>query len=222
MTKAPFRPILPDSRPNTPVVLVVLALTALPEIVFTLAGSGLVGMPGLRDWALVHGAFWRGLLLDWVALYPGQREAMFLTHALLHGGLLHLVGNMVVVAALGGIVVARLGQAGFLVLYVVSVIGGGLGFGLLSGSTAPMVGASGAVFGLFGAWKYWEWRARREAGAPMGPLWRFVIGLAVLNVILWAALSGLLAWEAHLGGFVAGWVWAALATPRRPVRDDAT
>ena len=39
----------------------------------------------------------------------------------------------------------------------------------------------------------------------MGPLWQSLLGLAVLNAVLWAALGGLLAWEAHLGGFVAGW-----------------
>ena len=213
-------PILPDSRPNAPVVIWLLGLTALPEILFTLTSREIIPGTGLREWALLHGAFWRGLLLDWEPLYAGQREAMFLTHAFLHGGLLHLVGNMVVVAALGGIVVARLGQGGFVLLYAVTAIGGGAAFGLISDSTAPMVGASGAVFGLFGAWKYWEFRARRAAGAPLGPLVKFVIGLVVLNVLLWAALSGLVAWEAHLGGFIAGWAWAALVTPRDRYRLD--
>jgi len=47
----------------------------------------------------------------------------------------------------------------------------------------------------------------------MRPLWRSLIGLALLNVILWLALSGLLAWEAHLGGFIAGVLFAAIVTP---------
>jgi len=213
-----FSPMLPAARPNAPVVLLLVAFTALPEVLFTLAGTGLIGAGWLRDWALVHGAFWRGLLADWEAVFPFQREAMFLTYALLHGGLLHLVGNMVVVLAISGIVVARLGQGGFLILYVVSALGGSVGYAILSSSLAPMVGASGAVFGLMGAWKYWEWRGRRAVGAPMGPVWRFLAGLVAVNLVLWVALSGLLAWEAHLGGFVAGWLWAAFATPAGRLR----
>jgi len=201
------------TRPNTPVVLWIVGLTCLPELVFLLAGSGLVGMPWLRNWAILHFAFLNPLLAGAEPFWPGQREAMFVTYAFLHGGFLHLAGNMVVTLALAGIVVARTSQAGFLVLYLVSAIGGGAGFALLGPMGAPMVGASGAVFGLIGAWKYWEWLDRRRLGASMRPLWMSLIGLALLNVALWWLLSGLLAWEAHLGGFLAGAAWAAVVTP---------
>lgn len=201
------------TRANTPAVLWLVGLTCVPEILLTLAEAGLADASGLRRWALLHGAFWNGLLSDWQQLYPLQREAMFMTYALLHGGLMHLIGNMIVVLALGGIVVARIGQQGFLLLYLFSAVGGGLGFALLSNSDAPMVGASGAVFGLLGAWKFWEWQMRKHTGRDMRPLWRSVIGLALLNLVLWLALSGLLAWEAHLGGFIAGAVFAAIVTP---------
>ena len=201
------------TRPNAPAVLWLVGVTCLPEVVLTLAGSGLIGGQGLRNWALVHFAFWSGLLRGWEPVYPFQRELMFVTYAMLHGGFLHLIGNMIAVLALGGIVVARIGQQGFLLLYVISCIGGAAGFALLSNSTSPMVGASGAVFGLIGAWKFWEWQLRRHTGAAMGPLWRSLAGLAGLNVLLWLLLSGLLAWEAHLGGFLAGAAFAAIVTP---------
>ena len=199
--------------PNAPVLIWVVGITSLPEIALTLGESNLIGMDGLRQQATLFGAFWTGLFRGWEPLFPGQRVAMFFTYALLHGGLMHLIGNMIATLALGGIAVARLGQWGFLLLYVVSAIGGGAGFALLSVSDAPMVGASGAVFGLAGAWKYWEWQARRAARADMKPLWRSLAGLALVNVLMWLALSGLLAWQAHLGGFVAGWALAAFVTP---------
>lgn len=205
-------PQLP-TRPNSPAVIWLVGLTCLPEIVFTLLGSGLFGMEDLRRAGLIYGAFWNGLLRGWEGVYPLQPVAMFVSYAFLHGGLLHLVGNMIAVLALGGIAVARLGQWGFLLLYLLCVIGGGAGFALLNWSDAPMVGASGAVFGLIGAWKYWEWQLRRELGAAMAPLWRSLAGLAGLNVVLWLLLSGLLAWEAHLGGFVVGWAFARVVTP---------
>ena len=199
--------------PNSPVVLAVVALSSLVEAALALLGFELPGGATLRQLALAYGAFWNGLLQGWEPLYPLQREAMFVTYALLHGGWVHLVGNMIAVLALGGIVVARIGPRGFLLLYVLTAIGGAAGFALLSGSDTPMIGASGAVFGLVGAWKFWEWQLRRHTGASMAPLWRSLLGLGLLNLVLWLALSGLLAWEAHLGGFVTGWLVAAIVTP---------
>ena len=201
------------TRANTPAVLWLVGLTCLPEVLLTLSEAGLFSGLELRRWFLLHGAFWIGLLNGWEPLFALQREVMFVSYAFLHGGLLHLIGNMVAVLALGGIVVARVGQKGFLLLYALSAIGGAAAFAVLSGSETPMVGASGAVFGLIGAWKFWEWQVRLHLGSPMRPLWRSLIGLALLNVVLWLALSGLLAWEAHLGGFLAGVIFAAITTP---------
>lgn len=201
------------TTPNAPVVIWLVALTCLPEVLLTLLSLDLFGLQSLRNTALGFGAFWNGLLNGWEPLYPFQSSAMFLTYAFLHGGLFHLIGNMIVVLALGGVVVARIGQRGFLLLYAVSAIGGATAYALLSSSTVPMIGASGAVFGLIGAWKFWEWQVRQHLGSPMRPLWRSLLGLVLLNVVLWLLLSGLLAWQAHLGGFVAGVVFAAIVTP---------
>lgn len=206
-------PVQLASRPNTPAVLWIVALTCLPEVVLTILGSDLLGQGGLRRVAVVYMAFWNGLLDDLTGVYPLQREVMFISYAFLHGGFLHLIGNMIAVLGLGGIAVARIGEKGFLLLYAVTSVCGAAGFALLSNSPSPMIGASGAVFGLIGAWKFWEWQARHAADAPMRPLWMSLFGLALLNVILWFALSGLLAWEAHLGGFIAGVLFAAIVTP---------
>ncbi|TVR46918.1 MAG: rhomboid family intramembrane serine protease [Rhodobacteraceae bacterium] len=209
---APHSVTLP-TKANSRAVIWLVGLSCLPEIILTLIEASPFAAGNLRGTALMLGAFWNGLLQGWEPVYPFQREAMFLTYALLHGGLLHLIGNMIAVLALGGIAVARIGERGFLLLYAVTAIGGAAGFALLSSSEAPMVGASGAVFGLIGAWKFWEWQLRQHLGSSMRPLWRSLVGLALLNVILWLALSGLLAWEAHLGGFVAGVIFAAIVTP---------
>jgi membrane associated rhomboid family serine protease len=213
---APRSIILPTVT-NSRVVVWLVALTCLPELVLTLLETGLLaelwGFENLRGMLLGLGAFWAGLLRGWEPLYALQPASMFISYAFLHGGLLHLIGNMIAVLALGGIAVARIGQAGFLLLYILSAIGGGLGFALFGPTEAPMVGASGAVFGLIGAWKFWEWQLRQHFGSSMRPLWRSLFGLTLLNVVLWLLLSGLLAWEAHLGGFIAGVLFAAIVTP---------
>ena len=208
------------TRPNTPAVLSIVGLLCLPELFFFVAGLGPAGPGGARNWAILHFGFWNALLLGAQPLWPFQREAMFVSYAFLHGGLFHLAGNAVVTLALAGIVVARSSDRGFVVLFLVGAIGGGIGYALMGPAGSPMVGASGAVFALIGAWKYWEWLDRRAVGAPMKPLWMSVAAFVLLNVVIFIWLDGLLAWEAHLGGAIAGVLWAAVVSPpgSRPAR----
>ena len=195
----------------TQAVLAVGLLCCLVEIVLQLADHGLVGSARWRPLAYQNGAFWAGLLRDWRPNYALQPVTMFFSYSTLHGGLGHLVGNMVALVALGALVTERVGQRGFLILWVVSAVGGAAAFGLLATSPQPMVGASGALFGLAGAWKAWDWQEARAHRGPLWPIVLWVLGIALLNGVLWVAQGGLLAWEAHLGGFVAGWLWAMTA-----------
>src|SRR5690606_30434568 len=115
---------------------------------------------------------------------------MFVTYALLHGSFLHMLFNGVILLALGREAVARLGQGGFLLAFVVSAIGGAAAFALLNGTGAPMLGASGAVFGFFGMQVYWDVQVRRARGMSLDQPIRLVVGLVVMNVLLWALVAG--------------------------------
>ena len=57
-------------------------------------------------------------------------------------------------------------------------------------------------------------RALRHAGLSRSPIWRRIAALVLLNILLLFGLGGLLAWEAHLGGWVAGWLLALVIRPR--------
>ena len=83
-------------------------------------------------------------------------------------------------------------------------MGGALLFGLLAFTDAPMIGASGAVFGLVGLWQADEYRIRKSRGLPLKPVYTAILGLVAANVAFFVMLSGGLAWEAHLGGWLAG------------------
>jgi membrane associated rhomboid family serine protease len=209
----PMRSPVPSAPPAlAPPVVAVIAVCAVLEVGLTLAG-GPSGGGGLRRVAMVYGAFWPGLLDGWAGVYPGQSVVMFLSYAFLHGGLMHMLFNMLILAHLSRETVDRVGPAGFLLFFAVTAAAGAAAYVLLSTGTEPMVGASGAVFGLFGATMFWDWQRRRAAGAPVQPVLRMGLGLVLMNVILWFLVQGYLAWEAHLGGFVAGWIAAWLATP---------
>lgn len=190
-------------------LLWLIALTSLIELTLAAADYGLIGSTRWRALAYQNGAFWAGLLHNWRPNYAAQPWVMFLSYAFLHGGMLHLLGNMLVLWGLGRVVMLRLGTGRFLALYFASAIGGALCFGVLSNSPQPMVGASGALFGLLGAWQYWRYALRRQRGQSLWPVWQAVLGLVLLNLLMWVALRGLVAWETHLGGFLAGWAVAA-------------
>lgn len=186
-----------------PVLAVLVLACVLPEV-----GLYFFPYPDLVRSRLIQSfAFWPGLLKGWHANYPGQAELMFLSYGFLHAGGGHLLFNMITLISLGRPLVEELGQGRFLLLYVLAQIGGGLGYFMLAAQPAPMVGASGALFGLAGALLWVRLReglseltlsdALRDIAWPLALL----IGM---NVVMYVALDGRLAWETHLGGFVAG------------------
>ena len=192
-----------------------ILLPSLVELVLQGADHQLWGSVLWRGQAYQYGGFWAGLLHDWRPNYVLQPEAMFATYPFLHAGLGHLIGNMLCLAFLGDLVAERAGGRGLLALYAGSALGGALAFGILSHSPAPMIGASGAIFGLAGVLTVWDGQTRRSLGQwNRAPL--IVLGLAGLNLAMWVMQSGNLAWETHLGGFLAGFLGAALfaAYPR--------
>ena len=199
---------------RSPVILSMIAVYAAIELILFLGDLGLTGHPRFRAWVYEHGGFWPGLLDDWTPNYPLQPAAMFLTYGFLHSGWLHFVLNMITLASVGPLVLARVGTLRFLAIYALSILGGAVGYALLSDGIRPMVGASGALFGLAGAFLAWEYIDRFSLRGKLWPVIRAVLLLIVLNVLLYYAMNRLLAWEAHLGGFVFGWVGATLIDPR--------
>lgn len=172
--------------------------------------------PRARATFYEYGGFWVGLLHHWQPNYAVQPYAMFLTYGFLHGGLLHLVVNMITLWSLGSAVLARLGVGGFLLLYLGTMIGGGIGYALLATGPNLMVGASGALFGLAGALLAWGAVDRRAHGESLRPVLSALVLLVALNGVLWWIMAGQLAWQTHLGGLVAGAALALLVDPRSP------
>lgn len=193
-------------------IALVLALITLPELVLTAADKGLIGSAGWRYVALSNGAFWAGILEDWHPNYPGQSFAMFFSYSFLHAGLGHLLGNAAGLIWLGPLVARHLRVRAVLLLYGACVLGGGLAFGALTQSTAPMVGASGAIFGLAGAALMLACLDRPDKALHWGI--GGTLALVVLNAVIWWLQGGQLAWETHLGGFVVG-AALAWALPKR-------
>lgn len=131
----------------------------------------------------------------------------FLTAAFLHStSVFHILFNMYALWITGPFLEQMLGRARFVALYVLAAVGGSVGVVLLAQPTpdggwfTPVVGASGAVFGLFGAILVVLRRLGRNAAQILVLIGiNFAIGFMVSNI----------AWQAHLGGLVVGLVLGA-------------
>ncbi len=184
--------------------IMVLACT-VPEALLIGADLGAWGTIRWRPDSYAYGAFWAGLLHGWLPNYPLQPYVMFVSYAFLHAGLWHLVVNMIVLVSLGRHIIGQIGAWWFIVFYMLCVLGGALAFAALTNTLQPMVGASGALFGLVAAALIWN----RRGVSPHHPLSFSTIAWAtalmiVLNLGSYLLASGHLAWETHLGGTIVG------------------
>lgn len=215
MTSAPSPdPTLSEEPAGRWALIALIALCCVVEGLLQLADWGGFGGARLRSVAYEYGGFWAGLLGSWSPNYPSQPYLMFLTYGFLHGGFLHLCMNMITLWSLGMAVLERVGLRGFLLLYAATLLGGAAGFALLASTLAPMVGASGALFGLAGGLLAWGYVDRFTLQEALWPVVRAAGLLLTLNIVMWWALDGQLAWETHLGGFLTGWMVALLIDPR--------
>ena len=152
--------------------------------------GGLIG--GAIDPRL-HGELVGVAFGDWYRLI----SSAFL-HELPSGGfgIFHILFNMYALYVVGPALERLLGHARFLAIYLVSALGGAvLYYWLVPPNGAPAIGASGAIFGLFGAWFVLSKRLRLDA--------RMIVALIVINLVISFAVANI-AWQDHIGGLVAG------------------
>jgi membrane associated rhomboid family serine protease len=219
---------LRDENPTSRFPVVTVVLIAVNTAVFLLQAAAPHGLElaalrfGAAPYAITH---FRSLPEP--AAFPPLLT--LLTSMFLHGSLFHLLGNMLYLWIFGNNIEDRLGPVRFALFYVVCGIAAALTHILIQpGSRIPMIGASGAIAGILGA--YWMLFPRAKvitfvflifyidvvpvpAGIALG-LW-FV--LQILNV----GMGGGVAWFAHIGGFLTGILLIRLALRgdfRRPAR----
>ena len=98
---------------------------AVIELILSLLDSGFFGEQNLRWTAFSLGAFWQPVFAGTVApIYPGQPALMFISHAFLHGGFVHLAMNSVVLLSLGKFVSVQVGAARTLLVLFLSAVAG--------------------------------------------------------------------------------------------------
>ncbi|AYL37064.1 rhomboid family intramembrane serine protease [Streptomyces sp. PDY-4] len=159
----------------------------------------------VRDLYLI-GAWPPAPFLPTQGVAEGEWYRLF-TSMFTHQEIWHIAFNMLSLWWLGGPLEQALGRARYLTLYLISGLAGGALTYLLASGTTASLGASGAIFGLFGATAVLMRRLKYDM--------RPVIALLVINLIFTFGWSNI-AWQAHIGGLVAGVVigYAMVHAPR--------
>ncbi|MDQ4491821.1 rhomboid family intramembrane serine protease [Sinomonas sp. ASV486] len=170
----------PGGRP-----VVTLAIIAVCAVVYALQWL-------VPDDAVTDAFFYRNS-----AALTAEEPWRMLTSAFLHsqGFFLHIVLNMYTLWLFGQALEPVLGRIRFLAVYLLSAVGGSVGFLLLAPGQADVIGASGAVFGLFGG----LFVVMRQRGGDV----RQLLILIGINAVLGFVIPGI-AWQAHLGGLLTG------------------
>jgi membrane associated rhomboid family serine protease len=208
---------LRDENPTARLPVVTAALIAVNAIVFFVQAAA---PRGLEMAALRFGA----VPYD-IVHFRAAAEAAFpplwtlLTSMFLHGSLFHLAGNMLYLWIFGNNIEDRLGPVRFVLFYLASGVAAALTHILFQpGSRVPMIGASGAIAGVLGAYMVLYPHARVKVFVflilyidvipiPAG----LVLGLWFVMQLLNVGLGGGVAWFAHIGGFLTGILLLRLA-----------
>jgi membrane associated rhomboid family serine protease len=199
MTPTPVGMRCPECSRQKTKVRTAKTLTADPQLTYVLiavnviafiamtASGGSITDPGGTVYQ--HGALYGPLVAD------GEWWRI-VTAGFLHAGIIHIAFNMYFLYFLGTILEPMIGKLRFGLIYAVSLVGGSLGALLLSPNT-PVVGASGAVFGLMGA-AILAMRARGIDPMQSGLGVTLVLNLGITFLIPGIAIGG------HIGGLIAG------------------
>jgi membrane associated rhomboid family serine protease len=169
--------------------------------------------PSLADsWEMVGRAYTTSGAVVGVA--PGQwyrlvTSAFLPPPGISNLGPLDIIFNMWALIIVGPALERTLGQARYLTVYLISAVGGSVMYYWLASPSVPALGASGAIFGLLGAW----FVVARRLGLDS----RWLVTIVVLNLVFDLALRNEIAWQAHVGGLLTGGLLTAAFAyaPRR-------
>lgn len=186
------------NKPEAPCTVALIVINVAVFFIMSLFGNTEDVM-----FMLEHGAMFEPLITEEHEYYR------IIASMFLHFGIEHLLNNMVILGALGWNLELETGKIRFLIIYLVSGIGGNLlslYLGVSSAEYAVSAGASGAIFGLMGALLYVAARNRGRMGRISGKGVLFMIALSLYFGITSSGIDN----AAHIGGLLCGFILAVI------------
>ncbi|MCS5717448.1 rhomboid family intramembrane serine protease [Herbiconiux sp. CPCC 205763] len=200
----------PRVRRGRPALLRNLTGSGAPVVTYTLIAIclvvfGLQSIPGLGVTQALQFAPAYVLPIPGAPFEPWR----MITSVFTHGSILHVLLNMYTLFIFGSVLERMLGRWRYLALFLISGLGGSVAVVLLAGPLTAVVGASGAIFGLMGAF----FIINRHLGGNSVQL----LVLVAINLAYGFFVPGI-SWQAHVGGLVAGAIVALIFVRTRPIR----
>ncbi len=178
---------------TAPVSFTIIAVTAIIWILGFVApavGDALFRNLAMANFLVASGEWWR-----------------IFTAALLHAGITHIGFNMYALYLFGPRLEQQVGSPAFAAFYVAAAGAGGAASYAFGAPSQVSIGASGAIFGLLGAWMFVAWKMRNTPGGRR--MFRELFILLAINAALPLLIPNI-DWRAHAGGFLGGVLIAAL------------
>ncbi|MBM7068129.1 rhomboid family intramembrane serine protease [Actibacterium sp. 188UL27-1] len=202
-----------------PVVVALAAAIAVPELIFQLAGSGLLAGVGagsdLRLLAIRNFGFF-GDVFGWMIqnqTVTVDSLTRFVTYPFVHGSFVQMIFVAVFTLALGKMVGEVFSAISVLMIFFGSAIVGALVFGLIFRSESLLVGGFPAAYGLIGGYTFILWTGYRAMGGNQYQAFQ-LIGLLMAIQLVFGLLFGTNNdWVADIAGFVTGFALSVLVSP---------
>jgi membrane associated rhomboid family serine protease len=238
---------LKDDNPTYSTPVITYSIIGICVLVFIIQ----IGSPSYSDGKLFYSyglipAIFTGKSQLPTELYQIPANVTLFTSMFMHGGFMHLIGNMLYMWIFADNIEDELGTMKFIIFYLLSGVAAALTQVYMDpGSSIPMIGASGAIGGVLGAYIVNHPRAKVLVLIPLGFFTQivkvpaiFVLGiwfvLQFVNSALTSSTGGGVAYGAHIGGFVFGAiailffnrgrkkispVWSEKLTPKNPKKN---
>lgn len=207
----------PPVNPLPPVVWLLFAGIAVPELIFLMAENRMIGGAEAIGWRTnAFGNYgFSGIAFDWMIRNnqaPFEYAMRVFTYPFLHQAFTSAIFSGVMLLAMGKLVGEAMGQLAVVLIFVLSGVFGAIVFGLIT-DQAWLIGAFPCVYGLIGGYSFLLWQ--RLAGTGMQQLQAFRLIAFLMGIQLFFGIFFVtgLDWIAELAGFVCGFAISAVVMP---------
>lgn len=222
---------VPAINPLPPVVAALFLVLMGIEVAFQLGSRGYVGGPEAVGWRLaaIQRYAFSGDIFDWMwenSRWQLEHLMRFVTYPFVNTSFTQALFVGVFLLAMGKMVAEVFGNLAFLLIFVVSGIGGALAYALLLNDPLPLIGGFPPVYGLIGAFTFILWRSLSLVGANQSRAFSLISILMGIQLVFGLLFDGNNDWVADLAGFATGFGLSFFVSPggwarlRRRVQRD--
>lgn len=209
---------IPAVNPLPPVVAAMFLFIMGIEVVFQLGTRGILGGPGAVGWRLdaLQSYGFSSDAFAWMLTnhrWPAEFLIRFFSYPFVHASFTHALFVGVFLLAMGKMVAEVFGSLAFLLIFVMSGIGGALAYALFLDQPALLIGGFPPVYGLIGAFTYMLWMSLSRVGANQARAFSLISMLMGIQLLFGLLFGGSPDWVADLAGFATGFCLSIVIAP---------